>query len=271
MRHYFLGLVVVVVAVLAFSFVMPAQSVQKPPTAKGIPDLGGVWNNSAGRDTPAEGIEGPGFAFEAIGRGGIPRNSFLTKDDPQPSMKPAALEKFNANREGIGIKDGSTADPNTLDPRNSCFPPSPTQFYTIPFPFEIRQLPDEVLLLFEYDHWVRRIDLEAKQHPEGYPVTWMGHSIGRYDGDTLVVDTVAMHDKTWLDGLGHPHSEALHLVERLRRPNHDTLEITVQFDDPEIYTKPWTGKKIFQLMPKDYKVMEHVTCEEFLELGKHRY
>ena len=270
MRNYFLTFVVVVVTVAAGSSMLQAQSVQKSATTKGIPDLTGVWNNSAGRDTPAEGIEGPGFAFDAIGRGGIPRNGFLTKDDPQPSMQPAALEKFNANKQGIGIKDGSTADPNELDPRNSCFPPSPTQFYTIPYPLEIRQLPDQVLILFEYDHWVRRIDLEAKGHPEGYPITWMGHSIGKYDGDTLVVDTVGMHDQTWLDGLGHPHSEDLHLVERFRRLNHDTLEIQLQFDDPKIYTKPWTGKKVLQLMPQGYKIMEHVKCEEFLELGKHQ-
>ena len=127
-----------------------------------------------------------------------------------------------------------------------------------------------MLLLFEYDHWVRRIYLDAKGHPDGYPITWMGHSIGKYDGGTLVVDTVGMNDKTWLDSVGHPHSDALHLVERYRRLTHDTLEIQFLFDDPKTYTKPWTGKKILQLMPPGYRVMEHIACEDYLELGKHR-
>ena len=270
MRNCFLGLIFVVGAILAFSPVIPAQSVPKAGAAKGIPDLSGVWDNSAGPPSPAEGITGPGYAFELLGRGGIPRQAFLTKDDPQPSMQPGALEKFNTNKEGLVIKDGATNDPNILDPRMSCFPPGPTQFYTIPFPVEIQQRPDQVLLLFEYDHWVHRIYLDAKGHPDGYPITWMGHSIGKYDGDTLVVDTVGMNDKTWLDSVGHPHSEALRLVERYRRLTHDALEIQFLFDDPKTYTKPWTGKKILQRMPPAYRVMEHIACEDYLELGKHR-
>ena len=70
--------------------------------------------------------------------------------------------------------------------------------------------------------------------------------------------------------MGHPHSEALHLVERYRRPTQDTLEIRLLFDDPTTYTKPWTGKKILQRMPPAYRVMEHIACEDYLELGKHR-
>ena len=153
----------------------------------------------------------------------------------------------------------------------SCFPPGPTQFYTIPFPVEIQQHPDQVLMLFEYDHWIRRIHLNEKTHPDGYPVTWMGHSVGKYEGDTLVVDTVGINDKTWLDSLGHPHSEALHLVERFRRVNHDSLDIQLQFDDPR-RPMPSHGqeKKMLRLMQPDFKIMEHIACEDFLELGKHR-
>ena len=74
--------------------------------------------------------------------------------------------------------------------------------------FELRQFPDEVLLLFDEDHWVRRIYMDGRAHPDGLATTWMGHSIGRYEGDTLVIDTVGINDKTWIDRLGHPHTWA---------------------------------------------------------------
>ena len=91
----------------------------------------------------------------------------------------------------------------------------------------------------------------------------MGHSIGKWDGDTLVVDTVGLNDKTWLDGLGHPHSDALHLVERIRRVDHATLQFDLTFDDPKAYTKPWMGKQVFKLRP-GWEIPEHIICEDHL-------
>jgi hypothetical protein len=97
----------------------------------------------------------------------------------------------------------------------------------------------------------------------------MGHSIGKYGGDTLAVDTVSINDKSWIDGLGHPHSDALHLVERWRRVNHETLEYEVTFDDPKAFTKPWGGKELFQLQRPPYdEILEDVICEHLLEMGK---
>jgi hypothetical protein len=95
----------------------------------------------------------------------------------------------------------------------------------------------------------------------------MGYSIGKYEGNTLVVDTTDMNDKTWIDTLGHPHSDALHLVERFRRPSHDTLEIAFTFDDPKTYTKPWTGKKVYRLQPPGYEIKEDIICEGYRKLG----
>ena len=127
-----------------------------------------------------------------------------------------------------------------------------------------------VLVLFESDHWVRRSHTDGRGHPDGYPVTWMGHSISKWDGDALVVDTAGMDDRSWLDSLGHPMSDALRVEERFRRVNRDTLEIDFRFDDPKTYTRPWTGKKVYQLMPPHYEVLEDVVCSEYLEIGKHR-
>jgi hypothetical protein len=97
-------------------------------------------------------------------------------------------------------------------------------------------------------------------HKKDLAPTWMGDSIGRWEGDTLVVDTVGFNDRTWLDQVGHPHSDALHLVERIRRHDHDTLQIDFTFDDPKAYTQPWTGEKLFKLR-LDWNISEYV-CED---------
>ena len=84
-------------------------------------------------------------------------------------------------------------------------------------PFEMIQATGRVIMYFEYDHFVREIFTDGRPHPDGLEATWMGHAIGHYEGDTLVVDTIGFNDKTWLDRVGHPHSDQLHLVERFRR------------------------------------------------------
>ena len=88
----------------------------------------------------------------------------------------------------------------------------------------------------------------------------MGHSAGKFEGDTLVIDTVGFNDKTWLDPMGLPHSEAMHVTERMRRVDHDTLENTYTIDDPKMYSKPWTASKIFKLKP-DWEIKEYVCAE----------
>lgn len=119
-----------------------------------------------------------------------------------------------------------------------------------------------MLFLFESDRWVRRVYTDGRKHDPGYPITWFGHATGRWDGETLVTDTVDINDKTWIDSLGHPHSEALHVVERIRRVVHDTLQIDFTFEDPNTYTRPWTGKKVLKLRPADFDIMENVTCDD---------
>jgi len=95
---------------------------------------------------------------------------------------------------------------------------------SIPFPMEIIQLSGRVIMLFEFDHFVRQIYTDGRGHNQDLAPTWMGDSIGKWEEDTLVVDTTNFNDKTWLDRGGHPHSEGLRLTERIRRVDHDTLE-----------------------------------------------
>ena len=113
---------------------------------------------------------------------------------------------------------------------------------------------------------VRRIYLDGRRMPEAYPPSFMGYSTGRWEQDTLVVETVGITELSWLDRMGIPHSEALRVVERIRRVDQDTLEIDLLFDDPEAFTMPWGGKKVFRLRP-DWEIMEHIGfCED-----RHRY
>lgn len=246
--------------------------------SKPAPDLTGVWDrpplttgSSAGASA---GAAGGGSApanpaanrARGVGPDGVPNFGF-TADEPP--MTPWAAEKYKAARSGPSMKPYDKGS-DELDPMISCFPSGPTRIYTIPRPFQIYQFPDHVLIVYEWDHWVRRIYTDGRGHPDGYLTTWMGHSIGKWDGDALVVDTVDINENSWIDTLGHPHSDALHLVERYRRVNHDTLQIEFTFDDPKAYTKPWTGKKTFYLRPPGYEIMEHAICEDWLEMGKKR-
>ncbi len=96
-------------------------------------------------------------------------------------------------------------------------------------------------MLFEFDPFVRRIYTDGRPHDKDAGALWMGDSIGRWEGDTLVADTVSFNEKTTLDREGYPHSDAMHLVERIRRVDHDCLVVDLTVDDPR-YTKPWGAK-----------------------------
>ena len=149
---------------------------------------------------------------------------------------------------------------NLYDPRRSCFPLGMPRNLFEPVPIELVQAPDRVLILFENDHIMSQIYMNLTEHPKDLSPTWMGHSIGKWDGDTLVVDTVELRKETWLDGAGLPHSEDLHLVQRIHRVDADTLEDLVTIDDPKAYTKSWTMDKIYKLKP-GWHIIEYV-CED---------
>jgi len=263
MRGRILGSILAGVAAIAFAPILLAQNAPRPGAARPTPDLSGTWDRPG---TPREAPVGAGFTQNTQQRLGIlPRQAF-TKEEPP--MQPWAAEFYKKAREGKTdlYEDGR----DEIDPSYNCFPPGTPRVFTIPRPFEIRQFPDVVFLLFETYSAVRRIHTDGRGHPDGYPITWMGHSTGKWDGDTLVADTTGINDKTWLDALGHPHSDALHVVERFRRVNRDTLEIDFLFDDPKAYTRPWTGTKVYELMPPGFEVLEDFTCDDLLELGRTR-
>jgi hypothetical protein len=128
------------------------------------------------------------------------------------------------------------------------------------FPVEIIQTPAEVIELFEYDHTVRYIYTDGRKHPANLRPSYNGHSIGHWEGDALIVDTVGLNGKNWLDRVGHPESTEMHILERIHRLNENTLQIDLTFDDPKSYTKPWTAQVQFGLR-RNWDILEHV-CED---------
>ena len=235
MRNRFVSLVFVGAAMLAFSPVVLAQTAQQSGAAKATPDLSGIWRGTAGGQR--------GLAIE------------------EPSMQPWAEERYKAARQGRGPNvQGRDEMDLFLPPYCMPFGMPRVYDYTDNLLFEIIQIPGRVYMLFEVNNQARRIYTDGRKHPEGAPPTFMGHSLGRWDGDTLLVETVDLNDLTWIDWLGHPHSDALRVEERIRRVA-DKLEIDFLFEDPKAYTKPWRGKKVFELRP-DWEMMEHHVCED---------
>jgi hypothetical protein len=217
---------------------MKAARQTTAPNGQGVaktPNLSGVWME---RET---------------------RNTFT---DQEPPMQPWAKAKYDAAKPGYGPR----ASAQSQDPVLSCLPPGVPRIMLIPFPMQIVQTPGLIVMIFEYDHFVRQIYLDRRDHPKDLDLTWLGDSIGRWEKDTLVVDTVGLTDKTWLDQVGHPHSDRLHVVERIRRADHDTLEDDITIDDPKAYTKPWTGQQVFKLRP-NWHLIEYV-CEDMEPLNK---
>jgi hypothetical protein len=267
MRTRFLRSILVVLALLAVSPGMDAQTAAKPgpEVTKAVPDLSGTWE--AHRQVPLTAKTALcGIAAVCSGLLGVAREPAGGKGE-EPEMQTWAEDAYTAIRRGKEPIDLGRQD---LDPNFSgCMPEGPTDLLIdIRRIFELRQFPDMVLLLFDDDHWVRRIYMDGRLHPAGLSSTWMGHSIGKYEGDTLVVDTVGINDKSWIDRMGHPHSDALHLVERIRRVNN-TLEYEYTIDDPKAYMKPWTRMVVHDLLPPGALLFEEVLCEELLEMGTH--
>jgi hypothetical protein len=188
------------------------------------------------------------------------RQNAITFSPQEPPLMPWAEAKFKTAKPGYGPR----AVPDSQDPLLNCLPPGVPRILLIPFPMQIVQTPSEIIMLFEYDHYSRHIYLDRRVHPKNPDASWMGDSVGHWDGNTLVVDTTDLNDKTWLDQVGHPHSDALHVVERIRRVDRDTLQDDVTIDDPKAYTRKWTGQQVFTLKPT-WHLIEYI-CEDNMKV-----
>jgi hypothetical protein len=151
------------------------------------------------------------------------------------------------------------------DPQGYCYPPSGPRLMTTPFPMEIIQLPHQERIVMIYEggtHIWRVIYMDGRPHPVGDALnpTWLGHSVGRWDGDTLVVEAVGFNEKTWIDMVGDPHTDELKVTERFTRTDEYTLHYEATLDDPGAYTEPWTIA--FDIMWEPNGEIQEYICQE---------
>jgi hypothetical protein len=202
-----------------------------PMTPDGKPDLSGAWNPNAF----PENVNLP----NALKRQGV-----------EIPFQPWAKELYEKRR----------ANQSADDPEGHCLPPGVPRMNTTPYPFRIVQTPKLIIIVYEGGaHIWRQIFMDGRSHPADPNPTWLGDSIGHWEGDTLVVDTVGFNGLTWLDESGLPSTESLHVIERFSRPDLGHLEIVNIVDDPKAYTKPWS----FTTHPVMQKgdLMEYI-CQE---------
>ena len=137
---------------------------------------------------------------------------------------------------------------------------------------QIVELPGRTLMFFGRN--VRQIFTDGRQHPAEHHLLWMGHSIGKWDGDTFVVDTVDINDVNWIDRMGHPHSDKLHLIECFQRVDDKTMLMDITLDDPVAFTKPWditpSERSAFGRMPEQGKRFAR-TCSKTRHSGFNRF
>ena len=221
----------------------------------GKPDLGG---NSQGIDAKMRGIWQVPYIIDMQKQGCAVDDEACIASAGRTHTKPVEVP-FTAK--GKKFFDEATATNSKDDPEGFCLPPGvPRMMYT-PYPTEIFQLPERIVFMFEGGaHVWRNIWLDGRPQPKDPNPTYLGYSVGKWEGDTLVVDTIGMNDRTWLDAAGHAHGEQLHVTEKFTRTDSNTLKIEATIDDPEYYTKPWTVVTFATWYPNQ-EILEYI-CQE---------
>ena len=205
------------------------------PRKAGKPDFSGIWRIARPRSIP--GAEGSYASLD-----------YWMANGEKISMQPAAQALYEKRYATFGAGR----------PSERCLPHGIPDAMIVGN-FKIVQDPGLFLILYEEFARFRQIFTDGRGFPPEMSPAWFGYSTGRWDGDVLVVDSRGFNDQTWLDDAGHPHSEALHTVERFRRKDFGHMEIQVTIDDPQMYTKPWSFLLQLQIMP-DTELIEDV-CE----------
>ena len=175
-----------------------------------------------------------------------------------PPMTLWAKARYEEARPTFGPNGVAVSDTNDLV--YQCFPPGVPRIYFHPHPFEIIQTPGRVMIAYEYQQLLRQVFTDDREHRNDLAPMWLGDSTGRWEGDTLVVETVNFNDRTWIDRRGVPHSDQLRVVERIRRSNEDELTVDITVADPIAFTEPWTSRKIFDKV--DWSLEEFVCLDD---------
>jgi hypothetical protein len=216
------------------------------------PDLSGVWLADVDPTMTELSIEHMPFAKHFVN---------ITADMPPETvpMQPWAAELLQERLAAGG----------TIDPIAHCKPSGVPIVNTVPLPLKIVQSDELILILYEENTVFRQIFLDGRKPVEDAVPRWMGYSTGRWEGNTLVVDTVGFNDRHWLDAMGHPNTDRLRLTERFQRADagHMTIEITV--DDPGAYTRPITYKPTYTLIP-DEDLLEYFCTENEKDIARYQ-
>lgn len=264
MRRRWIG-AVLIVAGAAFMFATVQSTAGQAPsgtrstykgprTPDGKPNLNGVWQtiNTANWDLQAH-AAAPSPVLALGAAGAVPPGLGVVEGGEIPYL-PAALAKKKEN----------AANWLTADPEIKCYLPGVPRATYMPHPFQIVQSAKTILIAYQYASASRSIPLKART--EESPVdTWMGDSVGRWEGDTLVVDVKSFNDQTWFDRAGNYHSEALHVVERYTMVDPGLINYEATIEDPKIFSRPWKiSMPIYRRAEKDAQLIEF-KCVEFVE------
>ncbi len=240
---------------------------QIPRTASGKPDLNGIWQalNTANYDLephqaraalamrPGPVVPVPAKEVVAFGAVGAVPGGLGVVDGGEIPYQPAALARKKANQENW----------LTRDPEIKCYLPGVPRATYMPFPFQIFQSDRAFFIAYEFAGAVRNVYLEDPGPPQ--VDTWMGQSVGRWDGDTFVVEATGFNDQSWFDRAGNHHSEVLKVVERYTMTSPDHLQYEATIEDPKVFTRPWTIRMpLYRHMNRDARLGQF-KCVEFVE------
>ena len=248
------------------------QSARPARTADGKPNFSGVWqaNNEANWDLQAHdarpgavtqrGVypyayaEVPAAPVLALGAAaGVPGSLGVVQGDAAIPYTPAAAAR----------KAENAANWIDRDPELKCYLPGIPRAMYMPYPFQIVQSSTKIQMAYTFSNAARTIHLDKVAGPPDD--TWMGHSVGRWDGDTLVVDVTNFNDKTWFDRAGNFHSDALHVVERFTPVSADALRYEATIDDPKVFTRPWKiAMPIYRRLEPNVQLLDY-PCIDFTE------
>ncbi len=245
MRNRWLGSMIVLVGVFFFAGPVFAQTDAKTAATPVSPrDFSGVWASTA-------------FSNDAVKKG----VDAHIHEAPETFLTPAYLAKLKA--EPLYLRRDlfeSHTEVGSVNQPVLCSQIALTDFITKVKPVEFLQTAKRTFMFFEYEHTFRTIWMDGRALPKDPDPSYFGDSIGRWEGNTLVVETVGFNDRTLINGM--PHSDAAHLVERYTRKGNNTIEFTFTADDPKAYTKPWTAGPMELEGHPDWTILENFCIQE---------
>jgi hypothetical protein len=267
-RNGRLSLLSAFVAILGVGVVqMAGQEYRAPRGPDGKPDLNGIWQtlNEANFDIEAH-IARSALALHPGPYGPVPAAPVLALGAVgavPPSLGVVEGGEIPYRPEALARKKQNQADWLNQDPEIKCYLPGVPRATYMPYPFQILQSASELIFVYEYAGAVRNIFLKD---PGPAPAdSWMGKSVGRWEGDALVVDVTDLNDQTWFDRAGNFHSDKLHVVERYTRISPDLISYEATIEDPNVFTRPWKmSMPLYRRQEKNAQLLDF-KCVEFVE------